>query len=156
MSKDKTVTDTVDNVAKATTKIINTRDETHKFEKKDISNNRGMALLSYIGILVLIPYFGNQKSKYVKFHAKQGMNLFIIELVYTILCSLLYKITISTTCRDAFSYQSYTCSVTPWWITLPLNLIGIVIIILAIIGLINVFNNKAKKLPILNKFKIFS
>jgi len=44
---------------------------------KDIQENKIIALLSYIGILFLIPLLVKKDSKFAKFHAKQGLVLFI-------------------------------------------------------------------------------
>lgn len=41
-----------------------------------------MASLSYLGILVLIPLFaGASKNAFVKFHAKQGLVILVIEIL---------------------------------------------------------------------------
>ncbi|KKR21211.1 MAG: hypothetical protein UT48_C0011G0012 [Parcubacteria group bacterium GW2011_GWE2_39_37] len=45
------------------------------------STDRKIAALSYVFILFLIPLLGRQNSKFVQFHAKQGLVLFAIEVV---------------------------------------------------------------------------
>lgn len=65
--------------------IFDTPDHTSKMDPNDIYTNKAMALLSYIGILVLIPLFAAKDSAYTRFHASQGLTLFIIEIAYTIL-----------------------------------------------------------------------
>ncbi|PIR06164.1 MAG: hypothetical protein COV55_04785 [Candidatus Komeilibacteria bacterium CG11_big_fil_rev_8_21_14_0_20_36_20] len=50
-------------------------------DKKDIESNKVLAAVGYIWILCLVPLFLKQKSKFAQFHAKQGLLLFIIELV---------------------------------------------------------------------------
>lgn len=40
-----------------------------------------MAALSYLGILVLIPLLMKKESSFVQFHAKQGLVLFIAEVI---------------------------------------------------------------------------
>lgn len=52
-----------------------------QFDKKDIEDNRVIACLSYIGILFLIPLLAKRDSKYCQEHAKQGLVLFIVMLV---------------------------------------------------------------------------
>jgi fumarate reductase subunit D len=49
--------------------------------QKDIEANKTVAILSYIGILCFVPLFLKKDSKFAKFHAKQGLVLFIIELI---------------------------------------------------------------------------
>ena len=49
--------------------------------KKDIEENKVVAALSYVWILCLVPLFLKKNSKFCKFHAKQGLLLFIIEVI---------------------------------------------------------------------------
>ena len=49
-----------------------------------------MAVLAYIGILVLIPIFLAKDSKFARFHSNQGLILFILALI----CSALQGIKI--------------------------------------------------------------
>ena len=48
-----------------------------------------MAALSYVFVLCLIPLLLSRDSAYVQFHAKQGLVLFIVEVVVMILASVL-------------------------------------------------------------------
>ncbi len=48
---------------------------------RDAEKNNLVAALSYFWILFLIPLFLKRDSKFVQFHAKQGLILFIIEVV---------------------------------------------------------------------------
>ena len=48
---------------------------------KDIQENKLMALLSYLGILFLIPLLAKKDSPYCQFHAKQGLVLFIASFI---------------------------------------------------------------------------
>ena len=52
---------------------------------KDIEENKILAALSYAWILFLVPLLGKRKSKFAQFHAKQGMVLFILELIGSLL-----------------------------------------------------------------------
>lgn len=60
-------------------------------EKKTVSNdpdiekNKTIAALSYVWILCLVPLLGKRDSKYAQFHAKQGLVLFIVEIVASLL-----------------------------------------------------------------------
>ena len=45
--------------------------------QKDVGENKIMALLSYFGILCLIPLLLKRDSRFVQFHAKQGLVLMI-------------------------------------------------------------------------------
>jgi uncharacterized membrane protein len=50
-------------------------------EQKDIEENKVWAAFSYAWVLCLIPLLGKRDSKFCQFHAKQGLILFIIELL---------------------------------------------------------------------------
>ena len=50
-------------------------------DDKAVGENNMVAALSYIWIFCFVPLFLNKKSKFAQFHAKQGLVLFIIELV---------------------------------------------------------------------------
>lgn len=58
--------------------------EEQKFDPKDIEANKGIACLSYIGILFLIPMLAKKESKFAQEHAKQGMVMFIAALLMAI------------------------------------------------------------------------
>lgn len=107
---------------------------TSLFTKEEIESGRTMSIISYISVLVLIPYFNKGKNKYVDWHAKQGMNIFIYE-------ALLF-------CFDKI--------ISPF---LPgigfLGYIGIVFLtILSLISIIYVISGEARELPIIDKIKI--
>lgn len=52
-----------------------------KFDPKDIEANKGITVLSYIGILCLVPLLANKESKFAQAHAKQGLALFLLAIV---------------------------------------------------------------------------
>src|SRR4030043_1974909 len=45
------------------------------------SEDKLMGVLAYLGILVLIPLLMKKESSFVQFHAKQGLVLFIAEVI---------------------------------------------------------------------------
>ncbi len=51
------------------------------FYAKDIEDNKLVAALSYVGILVFVPLLLKKDSKYAYEHAKQGLMIFIAGLV---------------------------------------------------------------------------
>lgn len=58
-------------------KYMQTEDNTSEFEQEDINQNKVMAVLAYIGILVLVPLLAAPNSKYARYHVNQGLLLFI-------------------------------------------------------------------------------
>lgn len=116
--------------------INNVEDNTEEFNIKDIEDGKDMAVLCYI--IPLIPYFLNKKNKFVKYHSIIGMNLFIIAIFYYIFFKMILSIKI-----DIILFQ----------ILLPS--IWLIILLLCCIGISNVCSGKAKKLPFVDKVKIF-
>ncbi|MES2315375.1 MAG: DUF4870 domain-containing protein [Patescibacteria group bacterium] len=83
-------------------------------------------ILSYLGPLVIISLLVKKDDPFVKFHAKQGLVLFCIEVIISVLFSGMFL-----------------------WAMLPLfNLIHLCLLVLAIIGIINVVGGNEKELPV--------
>lgn len=135
-------------VEKAKEVFTNVADETANYDQKEISDGKAMAILSYIGILALIPFFAEKNNKYVVYHAKQGMNLLITWAGYVVLAILLSLIKVKKV------VWFVVVKVTPWWITLPLWLVGLFIGAMAIVGIVYAATGKAKELPLVNKVKV--
>ncbi len=119
-------------------RFTNTEDRTSDFAPNDIANNKGMAVLSYIGLLVFIPIFAAKGSPYARFHANQGLVLFLAEIIwsaaYSILRNILYAI-------------SFTLGI----IGSIAGIVSIFFLVLIIIGIVNAATGTAKRLPIIGK-----
>jgi len=112
-------------------------DHTSEFTKEEIDNGKGMAVLSYIGILALIPYFVEKNNKFVIFHAKEGLNLFLLSVIAGTISSFLVLIPL----------LGLILVIVPF-------AVSIMQIVLMVMGIVNVANGQAKELPVINKFKI--
>lgn len=87
--------------------------------------NSGMAIIAYLGILVLIPLLTEAKNDpFVKFHIKQGL----LVLIGLVLSSIIVVV-----------------PVLGWTIG---SIIWIASIILMVIGIVNAANGKQEELPI--------
>jgi uncharacterized membrane protein len=53
------------------------------FSEKDITDNKYIAALSYIGILFLIPLLAKKDSPFAQFHAKQGLVLCVVSILFS-------------------------------------------------------------------------
>ncbi len=110
-------------------KIEELKEESKKEEKSNKEKDTLMAVLSYLGILVLIPFLtGAKKDPFVKFHMKQGIVL-VICFIVNIFISMIPVL-------------GWIAGFIIWWI----------LIILMIIGVINVVQGKEKELPIIGKY----
>ena len=117
------------------------KDTTSEYDKKEIENGKLMSVLAYLGILCLIPYFAEKDNKFVRYHALQGLNLFIFSLIYSV----------------AFAVLTVILAFIPfvgWLLIMVLGLLSYVFLAWAIWGIVYVFQEKAKELPILNKYTL--
>ena len=136
-------------------KVLDTEDTSKDYTKKDVDDNKGLALLAYLGPFALVPYFYNKNSKYVKYHAVQGMNLLVMWIVYAILAALLSSIKVTKDCTSVMGTILTCTKVTPWWVNLIVDLSGLLLFAIAVIGVFYALSGKAKKLPLVDKVKIF-
>lgn len=60
-------------------------EEIKDFDPKDVEENKVIAALSYIWILFLIPLLTKKDSRFAVEHAKQGLVLFIVELIIMVI-----------------------------------------------------------------------
>lgn len=124
-----------------------TADTTAAFDPGDIEQNKVMALLSYLGILVLVPLLAAKELRFARFHANQGLVLLIAlvgwSVVYRVIMAILRLILL-----NGAAWRIYTSLGT------TLSLVYIVFTILAVIGIVNAMNGKAKELPVIGKYRL--
>jgi uncharacterized membrane protein len=94
---------------------------------KDIEENKVLAALSYLGILCLVPLLTKKDSRFTMFHARQGLVLFIIEVVLVFLSWIPF-------------------------LSIILWLVWIGLVILSLIGLINALQGNYWKMPLLGDY----
>lgn len=87
-----------------------------------------MGILCYLGPLVIIPLLVSKDNAFVKFHIKQGLVVFSIEVIVWILASMIWRM---------------------WPV---INLLNLATLVLSIIGIINVVQNREKELPLVGGF----
>lgn len=108
----------------------------------DNSNDTLMGVLAYLGILCLIPLLAAKDSEFAQYHAKQGVTLFILEIAAMVLMWVI-------------SFMALIGGL--GFLALLSMLIWVVQIgffVLAIIGIVNVVNNKKEPLPIIGGMNI--
>ena len=117
----------------------NTADTPTDFDPQDVQQNKVMAVLSYFGILVLVPLFAAKDSKFARFHANQGLVLLIAEVALSTVLSTLRSILTAISVHLSF-------------VTSILSLTYILLGVLSILGIVNAAGGKAKELPIVRNF----
>lgn len=85
--------------------------------------NTLMAVLAYIGPLIIVSFIFSKDDPFVKFHIKQGLLLLIGSAIIWIL------------------------SGTFWQFWMIFNLLNLAIFILAVVGILNVLRGEQKELP---------
>jgi len=100
----------------------------------EVESGKLMAILSYIGILCLIPYFAEKNNSFVVFHAKQGLNLFILEIIALVAANIL----------GGIMYMTYTLT----------SIVEIAVLIFSIIGIVYAAQGEKKELPVIGSIKI--
>ncbi|MEK7123853.1 MAG: DUF4870 domain-containing protein [Patescibacteria group bacterium] len=98
-------------------------------EEKDIQENKIWALLSYLGILFLIPLLLKKESKFAQFHARQGLVYFVACLVWGFISGIPFV---------------------GWFIVAPFG--GLLLLILWFAAVMKVLNGEYWEIPVLGKW----
>jgi uncharacterized membrane protein len=114
--------------------------EALEVDAEDAENNKIQGILAYLFILWLVPLVSAKDSPFAKYHANQGLVLFIVEVVLIIVLQIVNAIL-----SMIMLYQiSFILS----------SAVALVIVGLAIYGIINAAAGKCVPLPVIGKFKL--
>lgn len=113
--------------------------EALEVDPEDAEKNKVFGILAYLGILFLVPMLAAKDSPFAKYHANQGLVLFLVEIVYWIAASILIVI---------------LSMIGLGIIGLLFQLVGIAFLILIILGIINAAAGKCLPLPVIGGIKI--
>ena len=105
------------------------------------SNDKVYGILSYIGILVLVPLLAG-KTQFAKFHANQGLVLFIADIIFAVI------INISVFVLSLIPFVGAAIG------GIISGVFGLGIFILMIMGIVNAVNGEMKPLPIIGGIKL--
>ena len=120
--------------------VSNTADHTDEMDSADIEKNKFISCLSYLGILFFLPLVACPDSKFGRFHANQGLVLLVLSIACTIATSIISSI---------FSW------IFLWWLASIITyLVRLALIAIAILGIFNTYNGKAKDLPFAGTLRI--
>lgn len=121
--------------------LNHTPDTTAAFDPDDIAKNKGLAALSYLTVLVLVPLLAAKDSKYARFHANQGLVLLLVEVAYFIVCVILNLI------KSFVPLLNIPFSIVT-------TLLEIALCVLIILGIVNAVQGKAKELPVIGGIRL--
>ena len=114
-----------------------TPDYTASFDPADVQSNKVMGVLAYLSWLVLIPLFAARNSPFARFHCNQGIVLALAEVVAGVILGIARRLPLIG-----------------WVFRLVGGLASIAWIVLAVIGILNALNGRAKELPLIGGIKI--
>lgn len=87
-----------------------------------------MAVIAYLGILVIIPLIAAKNDPYVKFHLKQGLVLLTLEIIF------------------------FLFSFIPIFLIFLLPIVYLGLLVLSIIGIVNAAKGEEKLLPLVGQW----
>lgn len=120
------------------------------FAPGDVSANKAMGVLSYIGILVLVPLIaGDKTSEYVRHHLNQGLLLWFAGILINWFTGGSFF---------GFSLYSILGHGFPvwWWLSAVGAVIGLAIFICEIVGIVFACRGERRPLPLIGTVKIFN
>ena len=103
-------------------------------DAQDVANNKVMAILAYFGILFLVPLLAAKDSPFARFHANQGLLLFIGYIVVYVIYFVLLMIS-------------------PM-VGMIASILFLGLFVLAILGIINAAKGEMKELPLIGKYRL--
>lgn len=106
-------------------------DTTAQYDPRDIADNKFLAIFCYFGILTMIfALIAKPDSRFVKYHANQGLNLLLLGMAGGIVCII---------------------PIIGW---IAAGVAGIFSLVCIILGVINCVNGRAKELPVIGRIRI--
>lgn len=110
--------------------FLATPDHTNDFFSADINSHKAVAAAAYI--LFFVPLVTDPSSAYARFHANQGLLLFILSIISGII------------------------GLIPIIGTIVSFILGIAILIMLVLGIVNGSQGRAKELPFIGGIKILT
>lgn len=115
--------------------------EALEVDPDDAEKNKIFGILAYLWILCLVPILAAKDSPFAKYHANQGLVLFLLEIVISISFYIINIIVF--TIMPGFGF-----------IVSILNFVYLAPLVLLIIGIINAAQGKCVPLPIIGGIKL--
>lgn len=109
---------------------------------EDVEKNRAFAIVAYFGIFFLVPLLAAPSSRFAKYHANQGMVLFLASLAATVGSYILGVILVFI----------------PFLGVMIAGLLGLSLLVgvvaMVIIGIVNAAGGQCKPLPVIGHFEL--
>lgn len=108
--------------------------------QEDVEQNKIMAVLAYLGILVLVPLLAAKDSPYARFHANQGLVLLIASVILNIAVRIVKLMLLAI-------FRSFLA-------TILLNIANVSVLVFVIMGIVNAVQGEEKELPLIGHYRI--
>lgn len=109
----------------------------------DVQSSRGIAWLSYVGLLFLIPMFVKKDSPYCQFHVKEGVTLCACEIALYIVNAIMSAI-----------FNAASLYVLGFIFGLIVWAAEIFLFVVAIIGIVHAAKGEKVELPLIGKITV--
>lgn len=106
-------------------------------DSADSGKNRVLGIISYIGILFIVPILMSTKSKFARYHANQGLVIFLATFILSVICGVISSIPSMSVVGELLS-----------------AILSFVAFIYEILGIVSAAKGEMKDLPVVGKFKI--
>ncbi len=113
---------------------------------RDIHQNKGMALLAYLGVLVIVPLVFGQHSKFVRHHTNQGLILMVLEVVVWVGCKTLMLL----------GYPLFHLHALVYLTSFVGGLIWLVFAMFSLMGLLHVAGGSFADLPVVGSYEVLN
>ena len=123
---------------------------TVKSGSSDAEDNKVMAVLAYLGILVLVPILAAKESRFAQYHANQGLVLLIAGIGGFIVLSIFSTIT----SMILGNIPILGALVGLFLGGLLYFIAWIAVMILVIMGILNAVKGEEKPLPVIGKYNL--
>ena len=122
------------------------RDFTADYDPRDIQENRGWGRSFLLRLFwYSSPIFAARNSYFARFHANQGLVLFLFYACYSVLTRIITNIL-----NLALGFIPFV----PGMISAALQFIGIIFFVLMILGIANAASGKVKELPFIGRIRL--
>ncbi len=121
--------------------LLETPDDNYLIAPRDAYRNRDITLLCYLPLLFWIPLVSRPRSRFARFHANQGLVLYIFLFTWWIIEAILTRFF-----NDQLLY----------FLSIILASFNILALILIGFGILSVTNEQARELPLIGRIRIIT
>jgi len=112
-----------------------------KADIQDAQDNKVMAILAYLGPLVLIPLLSCRESPFARFHTYQGLVLFFAEAIYGVVYGMVSWLLLSIAWQLRFLLWVWGAG-------------SIAFLLFAIIGILSASRGEMRPLPLIGQIHL--